>query len=173
MTETETVSSSATPKKFSKKERKKELEAQKLRLQESQMKNDESIMQAGASASGGTSAHEPSEPSEVAQIEADGDAPSSFGEMIPDDTPGPSLQEIAGVPDPPVEPEKEQEEEKYIYYVSSRNLVAASPWFRRALTKGKWTESEREGKDGLIYVEAYDWDCDAFLTLLNIFHLEN
>lgn len=59
------------------------------------------------------------------------------------------------------------------YYVSSRHLIVASPWFRRALAKEKWSESVKDEKDNLIHLEADDWDSDIFLVLMNIIHLEN
>ena len=58
------------------------------------------------------------------------------------------------------------------YQVSSRHLMLASPWFRRALTKEGWTESCRDS-DGQFYIRTSGWDAEAFLILMNILHLQN
>ena len=55
------------------------------------------------------------------------------------------------------------------YQVSSRHLQLASPWFKRAMAKETWSESKLE--DGKYQIIAHDWDEQAFLMLLNIFHL--
>jgi hypothetical protein len=55
------------------------------------------------------------------------------------------------------------------YQVSSRHLQLASPWFKRAMTEATWSESKRE--NGKYQIIPRDWDEDAFLMLLNIFHL--
>jgi hypothetical protein len=61
-----------------------------------------------------------------------------------------------------------------VYFrVSSRHLMLASPWFRRVLKKEGWSESSRSAEDGLFHITAADWDEEAFLILLNIFHLRN
>jgi hypothetical protein len=59
------------------------------------------------------------------------------------------------------------------FRVSSRHLMLASPWFKRAMTKEGWSESSRSQEDGLFHVRADDWDAEAFLILLNIIHLRN
>lgn len=59
------------------------------------------------------------------------------------------------------------------YYVSSRHLILGSSYFRRALSDGKWAESEREKQDKLFHIRAKDSRSDVFLILLNIFHLQN
>jgi hypothetical protein len=69
--------------------------------------------------------------------------------------------------------EGQEPEASVFYYVSSRHLKLASPWFRRALAKEQWAESERDEKDNLIHIKAHDWDGNAFLILMNIFHLRN
>jgi hypothetical protein len=70
--------------------------------------------------------------------------------------------------------EADDDEAATIYYrVSSRHLMLASPWFERAMKKEGWAESSRDSKDGLFYVTTTDWDPDAFLILLNIFHVRN
>ncbi|KAF2127448.1 hypothetical protein P153DRAFT_67816 [Dothidotthia symphoricarpi CBS 119687] len=51
--------------------------------------------------------------------------------------------------------------------------MLASSWFKRALTKEKWSESGRHESDGRFHVYAEDWDAEAFLIVLNIFHLRN
>jgi HEPN domain-containing protein len=68
---------------------------------------------------------------------------------------------------PPFKPE----EVEIHYHVSSRHLQLASPWFQRALRKGAWAESELV--DGRYRILAEDWDEDALLIVLNIFHLRN
>ncbi|KAL1612291.1 hypothetical protein SLS60_000515 [Paraconiothyrium brasiliense] len=69
--------------------------------------------------------------------------------------------------------DKQEREASVLYYVSSRHLILASTWFRRALVTEKWAESKRNEKDGLIHIEADDWDSNAFLIFLNIIHLQN
>ncbi|KAJ4294417.1 hypothetical protein N0V90_008107 [Kalmusia sp. IMI 367209] len=69
--------------------------------------------------------------------------------------------------------EAQIEDEGIFYYVSSRHLMLASPWFKRALTNKGWTESGRDKKDGLFHLTAIDWDSEAFLVMLNIFHIRN
>jgi hypothetical protein len=63
--------------------------------------------------------------------------------------------------------------EDVYYYVSSRHLMLASPWFQRALTEGGWSESGRSDNDERFHITAEDWDADAFLILINAFHLRN
>jgi hypothetical protein len=63
--------------------------------------------------------------------------------------------------------------EDVYYYVSSRHLMLASPWFQRALTEGGWSESGRSNNDERFHITAEDWDVDAFLILINAFHLRN
>lgn len=63
------------------------------------------------------------------------------------------------------------EEEIVHYRVSSRHLTLASPWFKRALTSPGSKEAVPNPTDGRFYVPASDWDEEAFLILLNIFHL--
>ncbi|KAF2258087.1 hypothetical protein CC78DRAFT_572744 [Lojkania enalia] len=46
------------------------------------------------------------------------------------------------------------------YQVSSRHLMLASPWFKRALMREGWSESNRDADE-------------AFLILMNILHLRN
>lgn len=62
-------------------------------------------------------------------------------------------------------------EEEIHYHVSSRHLQLASSWFKRALTKEAWAESELV--DGQYRISAQDWDEDALLLVLNILHLRN
>jgi hypothetical protein len=59
------------------------------------------------------------------------------------------------------------------FRVSSRHLMLASPWFKRALAKEGWSESCRNEVDGLFHLTTADWDAEAFLILLNMFHLRN
>jgi hypothetical protein len=66
----------------------------------------------------------------------------------------------------------EEQHEEY-FCVSSRHLMLASPWFKRILKKDGWSESRRSEEDGLFHITASDWDANAFLILLNIFHLRH
>jgi hypothetical protein len=68
---------------------------------------------------------------------------------------------------------KEIEEEGIHYYVSSRHMMLASPWFHRALTKNVWSESGRSKDDRRFHITTEDWDADALLIILNAFHLRN
>jgi hypothetical protein len=64
-------------------------------------------------------------------------------------------------------------DESIHYHVSSRHLMVASSWFMRAMTKEGWAESSRNEEDKLFNIKAANWDPEAFLILLNIFHLRN
>ncbi|KAF2117932.1 hypothetical protein BDV96DRAFT_644269 [Lophiotrema nucula] len=57
------------------------------------------------------------------------------------------------------------------FYVSSRHLKLASPWFKRAMRD--YVEGSRDQVDGLYHVSAEGWDEEAFLLLMNIFHLQH
>lgn len=59
------------------------------------------------------------------------------------------------------------------YHVCSGNLMSASSWFARALKKDGWMESNRSVEHGQYKLSAEDWDEEAFLILMNIFHLRN
>lgn len=63
------------------------------------------------------------------------------------------------------------EEEDIHFYVSSRHLQVASPWFRRALAKECWVEGQPVNERYRLL--AHDWDEQALLLILNIFHLRN
>jgi hypothetical protein len=65
----------------------------------------------------------------------------------------------------------EDEEEIVHYYVSSRHLTLVSPWFKRTLTSTGSKEAVPDPQDGRFYISASGWDEEAFLILLNIFHL--
>jgi hypothetical protein len=74
-----------------------------------------------------------------------------------------------------VEPEKKPlpaDEEGVHYHVSSRHLKLASRRFNTMLSGEKWDEGVRK-EDGLFYTRPEGWDADAFLTLMDIFHLRN
>ncbi|PVI00808.1 hypothetical protein DM02DRAFT_526231 [Periconia macrospinosa] len=72
----------------------------------------------------------------------------------------------------PAESDLEPREDDEIHYlVSSRHLMLASPWFRRALTKEGFIEASKEPSDGRYHIAASDWDEKALLILLNIFHI--
>jgi hypothetical protein len=66
----------------------------------------------------------------------------------------------------------EEQHEEY-FRVSSRHLMLASPWFKHILKNDGWSESRRSEEDGLFNITASDWDANAFLILLNIFHLRH
>lgn len=77
------------------------------------------------------------------------------------------LEEPVDSPDQLSEPE----DEEIHYLVSSRHLILASPWFRRTLTSEGSQEAVKDPSDGLFHLEPEDWDEEAFLILLNIFHI--
>ncbi|KAH6622467.1 hypothetical protein C7974DRAFT_315095 [Boeremia exigua] len=59
------------------------------------------------------------------------------------------------------------------FRVCAGNLMSASPWFNRVLTKDGWMESNTSADDRLFHVSAEDWDEEAFFILMNVFHLRN
>ncbi|KAF2000571.1 hypothetical protein P154DRAFT_491742 [Amniculicola lignicola CBS 123094] len=63
------------------------------------------------------------------------------------------------------------EDEEIHYLVSSRHLMLASPWFKRTLTREEFTEALKDPSDGRYHIQANDWDEEALLILLNIFHI--
>jgi hypothetical protein len=63
------------------------------------------------------------------------------------------------------------ENDEIHYLVSSRHLMLASPWFRRTLTREAFTEALKDPSDGRYHIAASDWDEEALLILLNIFHV--
>lgn len=63
------------------------------------------------------------------------------------------------------------EDDEIHYLVSSRHLMLASPWFRRALTREGFIEASKDPSDGRYHIPASGWDQEAFLILLNIFHV--
>ncbi|PVH91883.1 hypothetical protein DM02DRAFT_702549, partial [Periconia macrospinosa] len=74
----------------------------------------------------------------------------------------------------PAEPASEpttSEDDEIHYLVSSRHLMLASPWFRRTLTRDGFIEASKDPSDGRYHVLASDWDEEALLILLNIFHV--
>lgn len=72
--------------------------------------------------------------------------------------------------EPASEPIKSEDDE-IRYLVSSRHLMLASPWFRRTLTREGFIEALKDPSDGRYHIEAQDWDEEALLILLNIFHV--
>lgn len=65
------------------------------------------------------------------------------------------------------------EEDGIYYYVCSGNLTTSSPLLRRDIKKyGSWGE-KRSGGDSLTRLSAEGWDENAFLLLMQIFHLCN
>jgi hypothetical protein len=72
--------------------------------------------------------------------------------------------------EPVSEPTKSEDDEIH-YLVSSRHLMLASPWFRRTLTREGFIEALKDPSDGRYHIPASDWDEEALLILLNIFHV--
>jgi hypothetical protein len=72
--------------------------------------------------------------------------------------------------EPPAE-SKGQNSCEIHYRVSFSHLIQSSPWFKRVLGKGGWSESR--AVDGRYRIVAEDWDETALLTVLNIVHLRN
>ena len=79
-----------------------------------------------------------------------------------------SVLELAAQPS--FDPSKSEEKEIH-YLVSSRHLTLASPWFMRALKSETSTEAVKDPSDGRYHISARDWDEEAFLILLSIFHI--
>jgi hypothetical protein len=65
------------------------------------------------------------------------------------------------------------EEEGIHFHVCSGNLMSASPWFNRVLKRDGWLESNRNVEDRHFRISAEDWDDEALLILMNVFHLRN
>lgn len=88
---------------------------------------------------------------------------------------GPKVEpEVEPEVEPGVETEAEPLEEEGIHFhVCSGNLMSASPWFDRILKKDGWMEAHPNGEDGRFRIAAEDWDKEAFVILMNIFHLRN
>jgi hypothetical protein len=63
------------------------------------------------------------------------------------------------------------ETEEIHYLVSSHHLMLSSPWFMRVLTSARFKESTKDPADNRHHITAECWDEEAFLILLNIFHL--
>jgi hypothetical protein len=64
-------------------------------------------------------------------------------------------------------------EEGIQFRVCSGNLISASPWFSRLLKRDGWMESHRNPEDNMLRISAEDWDEEAFVIMMNIFHLRN
>jgi hypothetical protein len=73
---------------------------------------------------------------------------------------------------PSFEPSKSEEKEIH-YLVSSRHLMLASPWFMRTLKSETSTKAVKDPPDGRYHISARDWDEEAFLILLSIFHIRS
>ncbi|KAK2051181.1 hypothetical protein LY76DRAFT_599538 [Colletotrichum caudatum] len=74
--------------------------------------------------------------------------------------------------DPPPDPEEEPAESEELeikYLVSSRHLTLASTKFEAEL-KGPWIEGSVKNTDGYYPINASDWDPNALLILMRIFH---
>jgi hypothetical protein len=68
---------------------------------------------------------------------------------------------------------KSPTEEGIRFLVCSGNLISASPWFSRLLKRDGWMESHRNPEDNMLHISAEDWDEEAFVIMMNIFHLRN
>ncbi|KAH7122733.1 hypothetical protein B0J11DRAFT_532172 [Dendryphion nanum] len=95
--------------------------------------------------------------------------------LVHDPEPTPSVDggvenSIVGPAEPASEPTKLEDDEIH-YLVSSRHLMLASPWFRRTLTREEFIEASKDPSDGLYHIPASDWDEEALLILLNVFHV--
>ncbi|KAF3032099.1 hypothetical protein E8E12_001115 [Didymella heteroderae] len=79
-------------------------------------------------------------------------------------------QDVEPVPEVTIQP---IEDRGIRFRVCAGNLMSASPWFKRVLNKNGWMESNWKVDDRLFYISAEDWDEEAFIILMNIFHLRN
>jgi hypothetical protein len=79
-------------------------------------------------------------------------------------------RETEAVPKTTTEP---KEEEGIRFHVCAGNLMSASPWFNRALKRNGWMESNWNPEDRWFHISAQDWDEEAFVILMNVFHLRN
>lgn len=59
------------------------------------------------------------------------------------------------------------------FRVCAGNLMSASPWFNRVLTKNGWMESNWDPEVRWFRIAAEDWDEEALVILMNVFHLRN
>jgi hypothetical protein len=81
-----------------------------------------------------------------------------------------NAQEVEPVPKVIIKP---IEEEGIRFRVCAGNLMSASPWFNRVLKRNGWMESNWNPEDRCFCISAEDWDEQAFVILMNIFHLRN
>jgi hypothetical protein len=65
------------------------------------------------------------------------------------------------------------QENQIQFRVCAGNLMSASPWFNRILKKNGWMESTCNTEVRMFHISAEDWDEDAFVVLMNVFHLRN
>ncbi|TDZ17224.1 hypothetical protein Cob_v009955 [Colletotrichum orbiculare MAFF 240422] len=91
--------------------------------------------------------------------------PSEYGEKLAE------VEPLAEPEEQPEEDSKEdpEEEPKIKYLVSSRHLTLASSKFEAEL-KGPWMEGSVNDIDGYYHINASEWDPDALLILMRIFH---
>lgn len=78
--------------------------------------------------------------------------------------------ENGAVPNTTIKP---KEEKGIRFRVCAGNLMSASPWFNRTLKKNGWMESSSNSEDRWFHISAQDWDEEAFVILMNVFHLRN
>ncbi|KAL1612057.1 hypothetical protein SLS60_000280 [Paraconiothyrium brasiliense] len=109
------------------------------------------------------------------RVEPSNGASSEGRELFHDPGPAPTVD--GGVenstvesPEPAFEPIKPEGDEIH-YCVSSRHLMLASDWFRRTLTREEFVEASKDPSDERYHISASDWDEEALLILLNIFHV--
>lgn len=79
-------------------------------------------------------------------------------------------QGVEPVPEITAEP---TEEEGIRFRVCAGNLMSASASLNIALKRNGWMESYRVSEDKCFHISAEDWDEEAFVILMNIFHLRN
>ena len=65
------------------------------------------------------------------------------------------------------------EEQQIQFRVCAGNLMSGSPWFSRILKKNGWMESNWDPEVRWFCILAEEWDEEAFVILMNIFHLRN
>lgn len=82
----------------------------------------------------------------------------------------PAVEELAAEPSAS---ETFVDEEAIHYHVSAQHLSLASTRFEGMLSGRNWKEGVPDKIDGLYHISAEDWDADALLILLNVFHHRN
>ncbi|KAF2183284.1 hypothetical protein K469DRAFT_635224 [Zopfia rhizophila CBS 207.26] len=94
------------------------------------------------------------------------DSPPTINNADTEPPPPPELNEEEA--EPPID----EVEPEIHYRVSSGQLKNTSEYFRR-MFKGGYRETSPDAADGLRHIEAFYWDPEALLILLNIIHARN